>query len=95
MENRKTQGMTDQPVPARPLAAPDVDAIEPALLTLTSSSFVPPKVRATIYAAAGVIGVVCFAVGPAVGGLIGDILTGVGAGATALGSGVALSHIPR
>lgn len=78
-----------------PVIAPNIDQIEPAALAIVKASFVPPKARAAIYSAAGVVAVVCLAIGPAVGGTVGEIIAGVGAGSAALSSGVALSHIPR
>lgn len=87
----------NKPVYRTPIVQPDLspETVDHAITeTLTvAAPFLSVKVRARIYTVAGAIGVICIAAAPVVGGLIGDVLGGIGAAATAASSVTALSHI--
>lgn len=57
--------------------------------------FLSPKVRAGIYAVAGVIAVVAGAAAPVFGGVVGDTLGVVAAAAAAVVGSTALSHVSK
>lgn len=74
-----------------PTKIPDaIGAIEKA-----GDPFLPPKLRAAIYAIAGFIAIAAAAAAPVVGGVIGEVLSIIGASAAAIIGTTALSHVSK
>jgi len=82
---------------SKPIIQPDPSKIPDAVGVIEHAAepFIPAKVRATIYSVAGFVAIAAAAAAPVAGGVVGEVLSIVGAAAAAIVGTTALAHVSK